>query len=126
MSVKYQHGRLRLKWCLVIFGVVVALLSMRHEHNLFADAWGRIMRTDAGQNEQPVVDAIKPEPPVSKCEVEDWTLYSNVECDPNRPDRQRVELHDSPGVEPSEISSSPSVDTHETSSGNATEKALSR
>jgi hypothetical protein len=114
MSVRYQRGRLRLKWCVVIFGVIVALLSMRHERNFFSDAWSRIMRADAGQSEQPAVDAIKPEPPVRKCEVEDWTLYSNVECDPNRPSSQRVELHDSSGIEPPELPSSPPVDVHET------------
>jgi hypothetical protein len=114
MSARHQRGRRRLKWWLVIFGVAVGLLSMRHERKLFTDVWGRIIGADAGQNEQPAVDAIKPEPPVRKCEVEDWTLYSNVECDPRRPDNQRVELHDSSSVEPPELPSSPPVDAHET------------
>jgi hypothetical protein len=114
MSVKRPRGRRRLKWWLVIFGVAVAFLSMRHEHNLFADAWSRVTGAEAGQN-KPVVDAIKPEAaPVRKCEVEDGTLYSNVECDPRRPDSEHVESHESSDLESPESPSPPPADVPET------------
>lgn len=103
---KYQRGELSLFWAAALVGVVTlgavaALLSMRHERNLFDEAWQRLRRTDAGQSLRRTVENTgkSESAAIRKCIIGGKVMYSNVECDNGNPTSRQVELHDTRGVE---------------------------
>lgn len=106
MKLTYQRGELSLFWAAVVIGVVTlaavgTLLSMRHERNLFGDAWQRVKRTDAGQTVQDV--AAQPgrteSAAIRKCLIDGKVTYSNVECGAGNPTSRRLALQDAKGIE---------------------------
>ncbi|MGH8807640.1 MAG: hypothetical protein ACREX0_07165 [Noviherbaspirillum sp.] len=108
MHSKYQRGELSLFWTAVFVGVValaamVALMSARYERNYFAEAWKRLMETEAGQvlqqTQQAAASAANPDTAVRKCMVDGKVVYSNVECGAGNSSSRKVELHDTKGFE---------------------------
>lgn len=106
MDMKYQRGELSLFWAAVIVGVVTlmavgTLLSMRHERNLFGDAWQRARRTDAGQALQATAAQAGRDKSaaIRKCQVDGKVIYSNVECGAGNPTSRQLELQDTKGIE---------------------------
>jgi hypothetical protein len=105
MQPHCQRGALSLLGCAVLMAVISlagigALMSMRYERNLFAEAWQRLTMTPAVQSVRQVQGAVSSEAaPIRKCNINGQTVYSNIECDTKNPTSRRVELHDTRGIE---------------------------
>ncbi len=106
MKLTHQRGELSLFWAAAIVGVVTlaavgTLLSMRHERNLFGDAWRQVKRTDAGQTVQDVAAQAgrQESAAIRKCLIDGKVVYSNVECGTGNPTSRRLALQDTKGIE---------------------------
>lgn len=125
-----QRGALSLLGCAVLMAVVViigigALMSMRHERNLFADAWQRLTTTPAVQSVRQVQGAINTQvTPIRKCNINGQTVYSNVECDARNPTSRSVELHDTRGIDAPKVV--PTVGSEQGSLDDLRQKAIER
>ncbi len=104
-----QRGALSLMWCAILVGAVAAigmaaLMSMRHERNLFHDVWAGLMKAPVVTSVKTLGREVRPEAPAGKeirrCTVDGKVMYSNIECGPDRPASREVVLHDSRGIEP--------------------------
>ena len=134
MKLTQQRGELSLFWAAVIVGVVTlaavgTLLSMRHERNLFGDAWRQVKRTNAGQTVQDVVAQTgRPEATsIRKCLIDGKVVYSNVECGAGNPTSRRLALQDTKGIEaPKAPPASQPVNSSETVQEKMIEQAVQR
>ncbi|WP_334188018.1 hypothetical protein [Noviherbaspirillum sp.] len=104
-----QRGALSLLWCAILVGAVAAvgmaaLMSMRHERNLFQDAWASLINTPVVKSVKSLDQDVRPAAPsgkdIRRCVVDGKVMYSNIECGPDRPASRDVVLHDSRGIEP--------------------------
>ncbi|TFV97968.1 DUF4124 domain-containing protein [Oxalobacteraceae bacterium OM1] len=105
MNKRYQRGALSLLWTAVVVALIslaamTALMSMRHERNLFTEALTKLRGTEAGQKvreaTQAAEAAVRTEPvAIRRCAVNGKIVYSNVECAAGT----TVQLHDSRGIE---------------------------
>lgn len=104
-------------WAAVIVGVLtlaamVALMSARYERNYFAEAWTKMIGTDAGRSlqktQQSVGKTIKADSTeIRKCMVNGKPVYSNVECDAHNPTSQKLDLQDSKGIDAPKVPVAP-------------------
>lgn len=132
MPLHSQRGALSLLGCAVLFALftlaaVVALFSMRHERNVFADVWSRLMHASGAESVPLGGDSVKSESAViRKCIVHGMTVYSNVDCDRKNPTGRVVELHDAQGFEAPKPSPVPAADTRQNVREKMIEKAIAR
>ncbi|HEV2611549.1 MAG TPA: hypothetical protein VGU61_14870 [Noviherbaspirillum sp.] len=104
-----QRGALSLLWCAILAGAVAAigmaaLMSMRHERNLFQDGWANLMASAVVKSVKTLDQDVRSGTPAGKeirrCTVDGKVMYSNIDCGPDRPASRDVVLHDSRGIEP--------------------------
>ncbi|MGE5623384.1 MAG: hypothetical protein ACM3WS_09540 [Bacillota bacterium] len=132
--MKYQRGELSLFWAAVLVGVVTlgavgALLSMRHERNLFGETWQRVTRSDAGQGlQRAAAQASRPQSAeIRKCVVDGKVMYSNVECGAGNPTSRKLELRDTKGFEaPQPVPATPETNGPENLREKMIERAVQR
>ncbi len=105
MDQFYQRGAISLVGSAVLMAVIAlagvgALMSMRYERNLFAEAWSRLTTTVVAESVRQTKEAIKPQvTAIRKCMVDGKVVYSNVDCNGQNPTSRAVDLHDTRGVE---------------------------
>lgn len=108
-NLTIQRGALSLLWCAILVGAVAAigmaaLMSMRHERNLFHDGWTNLMVSPVIKSVKTLDRDVRSGAPAGKeirrCTVDGKVLYSNIHCGPDRSASRDVVLHDSRGIEP--------------------------
>lgn len=120
-----QRGAISLLWVIILsallaLAAMAALISMRHERNLFAQAWHKVAGGDAAR--QALDAAAKVTGPANgvlrKCLIDGKTVVSNVDCKAGDKTTKVIEIHDSHGFAPlpppaapkAEPSSNPAID----------------
>ncbi|MTW10316.1 DUF4124 domain-containing protein [Pseudoduganella eburnea] len=120
---KYQSG-ISLIAVAVVMGVLgaaaaFALISMRHERNLFAEGLEKV-GAKAAAVAAPVVSQVAPPAPMRKCVIHGKTVISNAECG----DQGKViEIHDTKGFEAPKAPPKPAPETQPTASERAIQQA---
>lgn len=95
-----QRG-ISLLWVAVGMGglalvMMVALMSMRHERNYFAEAWAKVA---AKVPEQATELTQAPSGPLKKCVIDGQTVISNTECKDDNTTTRTMDLQDTKGFE---------------------------
>jgi hypothetical protein len=82
---------------------MMALFSMRHERNVFAETWGRLTGQVAASPLGAAIDVAKPAAasgaPMRKCVIDGQSVISNVDCKDNNPTSKDIKIYDSHGIE---------------------------
>ena len=111
-----QTGAISLLWVAVISGLtalvaIIALFSMRFEHNFFGDFWHRAGADKAISAVQATARAVgsKEDTGLRKCVVNGKAVISNVDCSDANPTSKTIAIHDTKGFEAPKVPPKPAA-----------------
>lgn len=125
-----QRGAISLLWVIILsallaLAAMAALFSMRHERNLFAEAWHKVAGGDLAR--QAAARATGPTPAdtsLRKCVIDGKTVVSNVDCKADNKTTKTIEIHDSHGFAP--LAPPPAAQKDEPTSNPAIDKMIEK
>ena len=91
---------------------MVALWSMKHDHNYFADGLKKVSEAAPVEAaKQAVTAAEQPSGPVRKCVIDGVTVISNTDCKDKNPTSKEIKIHDTKGFEAPKVPVAPKADS---------------
>lgn len=129
-----MHNRQRglsLFWVTVVsallaLAAMAALFSMRHERNLFAEAWDKVAGTTSQQAMDAARKATGTEPAkavLRKCVINGKTVVSNTDCTSDNKTSTTIAIHDTRGID---APKKPVTEQPETTSDPALDKIIEK
>jgi hypothetical protein len=103
---------------------MVALWSMKHDHNYFADGMKKVSEAapiEAAKQAVATVD--KPSGPMKKCVIDGVTVISNTDCKDKNPTSKVIKIHDTKGFEAPKVPVAPKA---EASADSTTDKIIEK
>ena len=105
MHSKFERGAISLVWVAIVSASMAALAmatlySLRHERNVFAEAWTKLVGQAQKTQQQAMQSATgNATSGIYQCNVNGKVLYSNVACDVKSASSKKVDIQDTRGFE---------------------------